>query len=300
MALSMKSHIVLLIGLMCSAVWAQEFTNFGIRAHSLAGAYRAIALGNDAIAYNPAGIARHRRYELNIDYRYGFSINEHQPGVSIVDSTTGPLAVGLSYDLGVYASENPLQLSQLAQITFAGAPVSELVYIGATGKYIALPMFEGAQSASRLTFDVGVLIQTPVGFTLAGVAYNLVPTKTARVPMDVAVAAAVDFGRLIGIEHNNTKALGAMGGFTLAFDWLMSNLMDKQHQEQTLMAAAEVFLFEAWPLRAGYRWDKTPNTSTLAFGTGFVIPELAIDLLYEQGITRPKERQVGISIKVYV
>lgn len=298
---TMKSHsLFLVICLLCCQLRAQEFTSFGIRAHSLAGAYRAIALGNDGIAYNPAGIARHKRYELDIDYRYGFAINEHQPGVSLVDSSAGALAVGLSYDLGVYANDKPLQLSQLAQLTFAGMPVPELVYIGATGKYIALPPQGDASAVSRLTCDVGVLLQTPVGFTLAGVAYNLVPTQTPRMPMAIAVAAAWDFGKLVGLKHSPDKALGAIGGFTVAFDWLLDNLMDKEHQNQTLFTAAEVFLFECWPLRAGYRWEKTPNTSTMAFGTGFVIPAFAMDLLYEQGITHRQDIQIGASFKVYV
>ena len=42
----------------------------GVRAQAFGGAYRAVATGNDAIYFNPAGMVFNKTYDLDAEYLY--------------------------------------------------------------------------------------------------------------------------------------------------------------------------------------------------------------------------------------
>src|SRR5579883_2151648 len=76
----------------------------GARAIGMGEAMRSIATGNEAIIYNPAGMALVRQYVVEADYGFRVETLGHQLHVSVVDSVTSKLAAGLYY---AYVNESP-------------------------------------------------------------------------------------------------------------------------------------------------------------------------------------------------
>jgi hypothetical protein len=114
--------LVMVFGLLSHTAAAQDFV--GARALSLGESYRAIATGNDALYFNPAGLPLLKRYSIEGQYILSLADERHVGDFSIVDSKTNPLAVGLAY-------------------TFLGAELTKRQTIGHTATLgMAYPIFD--------------------------------------------------------------------------------------------------------------------------------------------------------------
>lgn len=265
----------------------------GPRARSLSGAYRAIASDNDALYYNPAGIAKAPKYNLAVDYLFDITHPHHTVGASVVDSKTGVLTAGLAYHLGIIPADQSTQLSHQALLALAIAP-HNVLSLGAELKYFWLPSTGTRGAASYLTGDFGVLASLPAGLSLSAVGYNLIPVEYAELPMALGAGAALNLGgALIGPS-------GAYSGLTLAFDWVLKDLLKQEKLRHSLHGGAELLLFEMWALRTGYQLILADDAHSMSVGTGLVSSVVGLDLLFDFGIARSDKKTFGAAINIYL
>jgi hypothetical protein len=304
-----------------SSALAQDFV--GARAMGLGEAYRAIATGNDAIYFNPAGLPLLKRYSVEGNYLLSLEDERHVADMSVVDSKTNPLAVGLAY-------------------TFLGAELTKRTTIGHTATLgMAYPIFDRLFSAgvglkyknvsdaiagnylNAVTADVGLLSQIPGGISLAAVGYNLVPIKTAassHVPVSAAFAGALDLGPLsalifggepgfgpqqtaagVPMEGGFGSMRGPLDGLTLSFDWLL-NFETLQGTKSRLSGGAEWLLADLVPVRLGYVWNEATDDHRISVGLGVIVPYFGLDVAYQQGVVPDKldERLVSFALKGFL
>lgn len=300
---------------------AQDFV--GARAMGLGEAYRAIATGNDALYFNPAGLPLLKRYSIEGNYLLSLEDERHVGDFTIVDSKTNPLAVGLAY-------------------TFLGAELTKRQTIGHTATLgMAYPIFDRLFSAgvglkyknvsdaiagnylNALTADVGVLSNIPGGISLAAVGYNLIPIRTAQssfVPVSAAFAAALDLGPLsalifggspgfgpqqtaagVPLETGWGNLRGPLDGLTLSFDWLL-NFETLQGTKSRLSGGAEWLIAELVPVRLGYVWNEATDDHRISVGLGVVVPYFGLDVAYQQGVVPDKldERLLSFALKGFL
>lgn len=320
----MRSWLLLaILAVLASSTSASAQDFVGARAMGLGEAYRAIATGNDAIYFNPAGLPLLKRYSVEGNYLLSLEDERHVGDVSVVDSKTNPLAVGLAY-------------------TFLGAELTKRTTIGHTATLgLAYPIFDRLFSAgvglkyknvsdaiagnylNAVTADVGLLSQIPGGISLAAVGYNLVPIKTAsssHVPVSAAFAAALDLGPLSALIFGGQPGFGPvqtaagvptqgsfggmrgpLDGLTLSFDWLL-NFETLQGTQSRLSGGAEWLLAEMVPVRLGYVWNEATDDHRVSVGLGVIVPSFGLDVAYQQGVVPGKldERLVSFALKGFL
>lgn len=276
-----------------SSINAHNLDELGIRASALCGAYRAIASDNDALYYNPAGIAQTKRYSIRPDYIYNISSNDHLVGVSIADSQTNVVAAGVDYHLGIDPTATAYNFTHQARLAVAYAPL-EFFSFALEGKYFVLPSADSQSGGNYLTADAGILATLPFGMSFAAVGYNLVPTSSDQLPMAFALGSALMIGGSPVVPN------GLYSGLTVAFDWRMKDLLQKDKIKHSLHAGAEFLLFEIVPIRAGYQVALASAEHSISFGAGFASPVVGVDLLFDLGIINSSKKAIGAGITVFL
>lgn len=302
----MKKIIVLILvaASVFSANLSADFIR-GIRAQSLGGAYRAIATGNDAIYFNPAGLALVERYNPRIDYTYGFAGPTHNVDISIVDSSTSKLAAGIAYNLGIQSVNNASELTHLASLVLAYPIWPDVMFLGTTLKYVNA--YEASGRLSRVTMDAGLAFILPLGLTLGASVENFIPSESALVPMNFGVGTAFNIGgghldtgsmvdkRRIGKQH------GEFGGFTVSTDWVMKDLLKESGTMHNFLdVGASYLIADAFPIRVGYEWGQTDATHSVAAGLGFMLEIFSLEVFFRQNITHTEERFLGLMFDFYL
>lgn len=285
------------------SAWAQDFV--GARALALGEAYRAIASGNDAIYFNPAGLPQLKRYALEGHYLMNLADESHQGDVSVVDSKTNPLAVGLAYTFEGKELTRRLTLEHTATLAVA-YPIFDRVFAAGVGlKYKNVTDAIAGNYLNALTADVGILSQIPGGISFGAVGYNLIPirsVKSAHVPVSAGFALAWDLGALSALLFGGSPAfgvvqtaggiprtpgfgdmLGPLAGLTLSGDWLI-NFETLFGSKSRFSGGIEYLIADLVPLRGGYLYDELSAGQRLSVGSGFILPYFGLDLSYQLGV----------------
>ena len=309
----MRVLLFLLAFVTSSSALAQDF--IGARALSMGEAYRAVATGNDALYFNPAGLPVLKRYALEGQYLLSLSDENHQGDISVVDSKTSALAVGLAYTFQGSELTRRATIGHTATFGIAYPVFDKLFSIGAGLKYKNVSDAIAGNFLNAVTADVGVLSIIPGGIRLAAVGYNLVPIKTVQssyVPVSAAFAAAVDLGPLSALIFGGsprfgsvqtaagipTQTMGDLSGpldnLTVSFDWLL-NFQTLQGTKSRLSGGLEWLIAELVPVRAGYLYDELTGDQRVSAGLGVVIPSFGLDVAYSQSVVPDKLEQRSIS-----
>ena len=288
----------ILISTWASSVLAEELFSIneqqGIRAQSTGGAYRAVANGNDALYFNPAGLTSFRRFNLDADWIYHDRSQFHWTGVSLSDSLTSALAAGLDFHMGVDA-QNAAELSYLVGFSLA-YPLFDIFSIGATLKYAYLPKILSDEAVNQVTGDVGLLLKFPFGLSLAAVGYNVIPVPSKRLPLSLGFGAAFNLGGKPGVA---TTPAAAYSGFTIAVDWLIRDLTTKNKMEHQLSVGGEYYFIDMIPVRLGYNWSMMDNSHRISAGLGLLFQVIEIDALFQQDLYQLQYRSFGAALRIF-
>ncbi|MCC7074132.1 MAG: hypothetical protein IT383_22675 [Deltaproteobacteria bacterium] len=306
---------VVVLALAASAARAQDFV--GARALALGEAYRANATGNDAIYMNPAGLVLLPRFATELHYKIDLEAEQHQLDLSLVDSKTSELAAGIGYTFDGQQFTKRSSLQHTATLALAYPFFGRVLNVGAGLKYVNVSDAVLGNYLNALSADVGVLAALPFGVSLAGVGYNLIPIKSARVPLAAGFGASIDLGPLSALLFGGAPApnggmsaaglpmsrglelVGPLSGLTLELDWHLSFLTLYGIQSR-VSTGLEYLLFEVVPLRAAWLYDEAGDDHILSAGAGFIVPYFGLDVAYQQSVTHPEHRVFAASIKVFL
>lgn len=299
---------------------AQDFV--GARALALGEAYRANATGNDAIYLNPAGIVLLPRFATELHYKIDLDNEEHQLDLSVVDSKTSEVAAGIGYTFDGSQFTKRTSLQHTATLALAYPFFERMLNVGAGLKYVNVSDAVLGNYLNALSADVGVLAALPFGVSLGGVGYNLIPIKSARVPLAAGFGASMDLGPLSALVFGGQPALdsvmsagglpvskgfapqGPLSGLTLEVDWYM-NFLTLYGIQSRVSTGLEYLLFQVVPLRAGYLYDERgidgeTDDHVVSVGAGFIVPYFGLDVAYQQSVVQPDHRLFATSIKIFL
>ncbi|MBN2358316.1 MAG: hypothetical protein JXR83_02625 [Deltaproteobacteria bacterium] len=254
----------------------------GTRPLGMGEAYRSLASGNEALYYNPAGITAVARYSPELHYQFNLDRALHEVDLSVVDSVTNALGVGIGYTFVNREPGDQAVQGHRATLALAYPILPGMFNLGAGFKYLNISQALAGNFVSALTADVGVILTPGLGLSFALVGYNLVPITSNEAPLSMAAAAS-----------------WSMEGLTLAFDWTL-DLESLSPPGMGFHGGAEYLLFDMFPLRVGYENDQVRQQSAITFGTGFVLEWFGIDLAYQQRLERFDDRTFGVALKFYL
>lgn len=314
-----RSLTHLLFGLaLCSVAGeaaAQDFV--GVRALSMGEAYRAIATGNDAIYFNPAGLTVVPRYSPELHYSFNLDAEDHQFDLSVVDSKTSVVAGGVAYTFQGRELTRRTTLQHTATVGIAYAFLPQMLSAGLGVKYVNVSDAVVGNYLNALSADVGLLARLPGGVSLAAVGYNLVPINAKDVPLSAGFGIAWDVGPLSSLIFGGGPSFGPvpnaagmptpaapgnprgpLSNFTLTADWYI-NFFTFYGPQSRISAGWEYLLFDIVPLRLGYQWNQERNDHLLSAGAGFIIPFFGLDVGYSQSVKNLDHRTFAVALKFF-
>lgn len=312
----------LLLALMCVCALPAQAQDFvGARALALSEAYRAIATGNDAIYFNPAGLSVLKRYAVEGHYVLSMDDDGHQGDVSLVDSQTNPLAVGLAYTFQGSDLTRRTTLGHTATVGMAYPLFDQLFSIGVGLKYKNVTDAIVGNYLNAVTADLGILSHIPGGISVGAVGYNLIPIRTvesAHVPISAGFALALDLGPLSSLIFGGAPTFGPvqtaagipsagsfgglrgpLDGLTLSFDWLL-DFETLQGTQSRLSGGLEWLVADLVPVRAGYVWDQQTDDHRVSVGIGVIVPNFGFDVGYQQSVVDFDDRVLALSVKGFL
>jgi hypothetical protein len=319
MRLSWSAVVVFVLALGADPARAQDFV--GARALSLGESYRAIATGNDAIYFNPAGLPLLKRYALEAHYLMDLVDESHQGDVSVVDSKTNALAVGLAYTFQGSELTRRQTLQHTATLAVAYPLFEQMFSVGAGFKYKNVSDAIAGNYLNAISADLGLLAQIPGGLSLAAVGYNLVPLRSVEsthVPVSAGFAGTFDLGPLSSWIFGARPSLGAvqtaaglplplsagtmrgpLAGLTLSFDWLV-DFETLYGVKSKLSSGLEYLVADTVPVRAGWWWDELTDEHRVSVGLGLIVPAFGFDVAFQQSVTEPERRVLSFAVKGFL
>lgn len=254
---------------------------FGTRSLSMGNAFRAVASSNEALIFNPAGVAVGRRYE--IDGTYGFSPGDRLGllNVSVVDSKSSPFGAGIAYS-HLSGTGDLLDASGSIVHLGLGFPLGTRVAWGVGFKYLG---FSRPEESSAITADLGLLIRPVEILTLGVVAYNVVDIANEQAPF----------------RMGGGVSLGTDSTFRLAVDGVFA--MDEADPfGTTYHVGGELFVDRVLPIRLGYERREGEDRHFATAGVGWVTHLAGLEAAYAQGLGkgRGEERIFSFTLKLFL
>jgi hypothetical protein len=239
------------------------------RNYGMGGAYRAIALGAEAITGSPAAIALRRRFDFDAAGAWDSQTKLGYASVAVIDSQTSDLAAGLSYNFVSLGRGDQQRSANLTTLAFATA-VTEHVFIGGAVKYL---LESGAVSANALTMDVGLLVRLSDGLLASFTGQNL-----------------------IDISKKDLGLAYVTGPFTVAADARAD--FTGPSTRFAYHGGVEYVLGGTVPLRAGYSRDNIIGTNYVSGGIGFSGKGGGIDFAYRHELGGSEGRLFALTLRL--
>lgn len=278
MRLSLISLAVLLFALPAGAVAPKDF----MPARGVAmGGGRATSSGNESIFLNPAALGATRRYAVQLDYAHltGGDVGGAGDGLvlSVVDSVSNPsFPTGLAFrylSVGEGADETKGNTKDFA----LGFPLSQGILIGTHVTHLSYT--SNGREFSQFTGDLGlVLLLAPLSLSFVG--FNLIQVDSPELARGLAT----------GVSLTDELSYRLTG--EVRWEWTGAAPV------QSYTVGAEYLLGEAFPIRAGYEWDKVRQAEYWSVGSGFVSQTFGFDVSYRHD--RATEQSVwAFALKVF-
>ncbi len=248
------------------------------RAYGMGGAYRALGLGTEAVLGNPAAMALFPSYRVEATGAWDVGQKEGLLGVSVLDSTSSRLAMGIDYhwvSLGRGGARTSAHLSSLG----VGLPLSQTVMLGAVARYLRLS--GESRFANSVTADAGLLLRLSNNFMAGVSAHNLIDTDNPELTRY--------FTAHVGVLTQQLTVAGDV----------RADFVTEDKRTFTYSAGLEYLVGQMLPLRAGYTYDGFRRTSQLSTGLGFVSEGGGgLDLAYRHDLGGEKGRLLALTLKL--
>ena len=244
------------------------------RNYAMGGAYRAIALGGEAITGSPAALALRRRYEFELSGAFDSKTKFGYGSVAVIDSQTTDLAAGLSYHFASLGSGDLQRSANLLTLGFA-APLSESFFLGGGVKYL---IESGAIAANSVTVDASLLVRLSESLLVSLNGQNLIDVGNPDLRRYYALGLAY-----------------ATGSLTAAFDTRAD--FNGPSVRFAYHGGLEYVVGGAFPLRAGYSYDNILSTQYVSGGAGFFSKTGGIDLAYRHELGGAGGRLLALALR---
>jgi len=261
------------------------------RTAALGGALRAFSNSTEALQINPANLATARVYHVSGQAQFWTGSNRQSYGASIVDSVVSRsrLAGGVSANW-LFQDPDGVDRSGLDVRFGLALPISDKIFIGASGRYLELEQdgyargrpvlppsvasngLDGEKIVKDITFDAGINVRPAPGLAIGLVGQNLTDPGHGFLPLTFGGGAGYG-NELVTVEAD------------LVWDFTT-------YQETSLrgMGGVELLAGGQYPIRIGYRYDDGQSSHALSGGVGYVAREFSFDLsarriFGEEGVT---------------
>lgn len=260
---------------------AEELRNIAsARALGMGSAFRATGLGADSLLGNPAGMALFPAYRIEGTGAYDPRNKEGFLGLSLADSSSGRLALGVDYhwlSLGRGGARSTANLSSLG----AALPLTQSLMIGLSGHYLRL----NGQSrfANSITLDGGLLVRLGEQVTVGVSGHNLIDTENVELTRYYSAHLAY-----VGMAA------------VLAFD-VRADFETRDSAVFTYNGGAEYILNQVVPVRVGYTYDGFQKISRVTTGLGFLSPGGGgVDVGYQHDLGGENGRMLVLTLRLMV
>jgi hypothetical protein len=277
---------VVLLSCVTTAAWADTpVTTFAPQAlndimqardFAIGGAYRAIGYGTESIGGNPATMSLFKRYQVelggawDIPHGYGFG------GVSVLDSATSAVAMGVSYQLVTFDSPYGRNTAHLNTMAIA-YPIFDWLHVGVSARN---QIVTGGYATNSITMSAGIAAKLFDVLVLGVTGQNLIDVASPLVQRFFAFSAAANIGL-----------------FTPTFE--MRADFNTRTPKYSWGGGAEFIAGELIPLRAGFVYDQIAgNAKYLSFGTGFFYQGSGVDIAYRHELGGFNGRLIALTIKL--
>lgn len=258
-----------------------SYADVGVKARGLGGAYRALALSNDIIFYNPAALLKHRLLGIDAFYHIMFHKDEHIWGLSLIDAKTSALALGLAYKAHInYDYKHNTAHDMKAALSFYLVP--KLLSLGTSLDYTYASR---AEQEHNFNMDIAILFESPLALAL--VIDHILKSKGLEKPMSMALALALEMDKISNIP------------LALALDWQMGDIKSDHDLQHSIALGGEYLLLPIMPLRLGFNAKPKAKDYFLSLGAGFMAYNARLDGVYEQHLLAGKNRSLGLSLALF-
>lgn len=257
------------------------------------GAQTALGSSTTAIYNNPANLALARVYHFEGLAAWSPEAQRQSYGGGIADSSTNQLAArpagadvanGLAGGIaGVWSTMDPDGVNrQWTDVRLALAyPITESLFLGLTGRYLTVNQATGRGPFGNNLVSDGTPDQAMANIFTFNAGLTFRPVK----PLSIAVLGQnlTNPGRPIA----PTTVTGAVGldlnVFSLEFDSLV-DFTTYSDPRARFMLGSEVFLFNRFAIRLGYRIDTGQKTQSISGGLGWVDKHFSVEASVRQDV----------------
>lgn len=246
------------------------------RNYGMAGAYRALGYGAEAITGNPAALSLFKRYTLELSGAYDIKHQWGYGAISISDSITNEIAAGVTYQMATLGNNETRRIAYLT--TAASAyPLSQNFHVGIAMRH---QVITGEDNTNSITMSGGLIFRPweQLCFSVSG--HNLIGVWSEDVPRYFSFGIS----SLLGGQFTPTVELRtdfndpyARVAFSGGVEWL----------------AADTF-----PIRLGYSYDQINGTQHVGFGLGYFTEGSGLDLAYRHEINGTEGKMLALTIKI--
>jgi hypothetical protein len=261
----------------------------GARSIGMGDAFRGVGTSNDAIVENPAALVLTPHYEIGGFFAWDTQSPAAYWNGSIVDATTVPLAVGLSYTpigsgtgYGVTPDATGRYVGASYRLALA-YPISEMISIGINANWLVYGGDVGNPGAgvNAVTGSAAVALKLTDQLMISAIGYNLVPVSTPLAPLRVAIGASYGSDTTFRIDVDGVASLGTSDAFDIH-------------------VGGEYFAGGMVAIRAGYFYSGLTESSLGSVGLGLVLTSFAIDVAYRNSINPWQDHLIVADLKFFL
>lgn len=265
------------------------------RSAAMAGATRAIGTDVNGLLANPANMAASRVYHLAALAQIWPEANRQSYGAAAVDSSTSRIAAGLG---GFYTIQDSDGLRRKALDLRLGLalPLSDRVFVGASGKYLKLQQN-----------GLGPLGQSYASGGLAG--DNIVDSVTFDAGLTVRPASLLWLS-VLGTNLTNPgdglRPLGLSGGvgvgkseFSIEGD-VAADFTTFERTRLRYMIAGEMLVAANYPVRLGYRYDDGLKHHAVSGGLGYLDRQFGVEVSVRRVVSGDSATTVVLGLQLFL
>ncbi|MCL2325085.1 MAG: hypothetical protein FWC40_01075 [Proteobacteria bacterium] len=291
----------LILGLVCAnGAWAEHDDNIltanmltahgkltTTRAIGLSNAMTASASGTSAVWHNPAAISSALMYALDAEYRYTHQDGGHAVIANLLDMKSNRrlgAQIGYLYEYSK-PHDKPQHLNHL-RLGLAMPLADNLISLGLTGTYSHIK-YGGEKVLAQFSMDVGLVVRPTQWLSLAFAAQNLIVGDFADT-MPRMISAGIALSKL-------DWGLNLM--FEAAFNVSAKDIADTGSYGFGL----EYVVMQAFPMRAGYRYDGPHGQHVLSGGLGYRDKQgiVGLDIAYQHHFAEQTQDILSVSLSLY-
>jgi hypothetical protein len=261
---------------------------------------RANAVSSQAHVDNPANLPVAALAHLESFTGYQPQLERLAAGATVVDSMTSRLAAGLSAR-GLFGDNKAGENSGWEGRASLGFPIIEMLSVGIAGRYANFTVSDPKARAERpveegvradhvyklkgFTMDAAATLRLFEGLSIAGLAYNLIKTRSPLAPL------------LVGGGVAFSKDLLSLGGDVLV-DLNQHGLFSGP--KLLVGGGIELLVQSVAPLRLGYQYDDGRKQHAVTAGVGYVDQRFGVQLSLRQVVGDYKDTMLFSALQYFI